>query len=378
MGDRLKVCALMSTFNEADIVDESIGSLVDQGIDVFAIDNGSTDGTRDKLDSWIGRGVLGVEELRFYENSREVYNWSGILHAKERAATVLPYDWFLHVDADEIRYSPWIEIPLLEGIEKVHNEGFNLINFKVFNFQLVTDGDGSKYQPRIEDKLTKYLNAAPYDSVQVKAWKRSSEIDLKNSGGHFAKIADPKVYPIRFILKHYPLRTPEQAIKKIFKDRKERFSECERKRGWHVQYDSYISHSDVLKNLEHINKSDAKTYSHQEVCNALQDEANWILGTACQLDEIKLVHGSWKEFIIYWVGRISENTLDPKKYLSVLQWLTAVGDRIGIDYKRHPLILNLCDNANCDPTGMQMLLSLARINYLRGNSNLFDSLAEIS
>lgn len=131
-----KVCALMAVYNEADIILESVSKLLQHGVDVHLIDNASTDGTVERVQHLVGRGLIDIERLQFFEDGREVYNWTALLKAKEALARRLGYDWYLHVDADEIRLPPWPGLSLREGIDRVDAAGFNLINFKLFNFRL--------------------------------------------------------------------------------------------------------------------------------------------------------------------------------------------------------------------------------------------------
>ena len=46
-----------------------------------------------------------------------------------------------------------------------------------------------------------------------------------------------KVFPYKFLLKHYPVRSQRHGDKKILRDRQPRWSPAERAEGWHSQYD---------------------------------------------------------------------------------------------------------------------------------------------
>src|SRR5664279_1400807 len=104
----ITACAIMAVYNETDIIREAVSKLIDHGIDVYLIDNASTDNTVDMVQDLVGRGVIDIEIARFMENEREVFDLKGQLKLKEQIYSRLDYDWFLHVDADEIRYSPWL------------------------------------------------------------------------------------------------------------------------------------------------------------------------------------------------------------------------------------------------------------------------------
>ena len=72
----------------------------------------------------------------------------------------------------------------------------------------------------------------------MKAWKNLRvPIDLVTSGGHDVAFDGRTVFPIRFILRHYPIRSQQHGLSKVFTQRKNRFCSTERSMAWHVQYD---------------------------------------------------------------------------------------------------------------------------------------------
>lgn len=229
-----RVCAIICAYNEEDIVEECLLSLIRNGVSVHFIDNGSTDRTAAIAGAFVGRGVTDVQSV-VYRDTDGVprYDWISILKLKESLSKRLGYDWYIHADADEIRSSPWAGVSLSEAVDRVDFEGYSLINFKVFNFRPTTPDfvcDG------FEAAFTYYENAFSGDATQVKAWRGSSPVDLHSTGGHRATIENGKVYPIRFVLKHYPLRNAEQILRKLTTDRSARFSVEELRKGWHRQY----------------------------------------------------------------------------------------------------------------------------------------------
>lgn len=76
------------------------------------------------------------------------------------------HDWFLHVDADEVRYAPWPGLSLREGIGRVDAAGYNLINFKLFNFRLT---EGTVIGSDFESSMPMYSGAERFNQRQVKA-----------------------------------------------------------------------------------------------------------------------------------------------------------------------------------------------------------------
>lgn len=299
-----RVCAIMSVFNEADIISESLSALIGQGIDVYVLDNMSTDNSLQIARDYLGRGVIGIESIRFSEDGREVFSLSGILKRKQELSIELDYDWYINVDADEIRYSPWPGVSLKEGISMVDVKGFNLINFKLFNFRM---HKGSTCNYGMELGLKFYSPAESFNSRQVRAWKASSAIDIVSSGGHFSIQPNFKIYPIRFILKHYPVRSIEQGIRKINSERKNRFSPSELARNWHRQYDELSIDEKKMLDQLYWKLDDLSEFDMNVECHNLQIEATAIKDFAFGLESfvgVRRDFNIWKE----WIN--PEHTLD--------------------------------------------------------------------
>lgn len=269
-----RACAILATFNEADIVVESVRKLIAGGLEVFVIDNGSTDRTLELLNPLVGKGVVDIRTVRFHEDGREIYDWTSILRMKEDLSKTLGFDWYLHVDADEIRYAPWPGLSLREGLDRVDHSGYNLVNFKLFNFRLTHDIAASD---DFERDMPAYSAGEYFNQYQVKAWKAHRDIDIVANGGHIARRPDGKIYPVRFIHKHYPVRSLEHGRRKILQERKQRFSVAEKQRGWHVQYDQMadVSAQDVFWPAVKLARFDM-----QAECLALLDEG---ADVACNL-----------------------------------------------------------------------------------------------
>ena len=234
----VRVTAIISAYNEADIIAQTVANLVSQGIAVHVIDDHSTDGTAAVLPADAG-GMIRVETLqrRPSPSGADEFPWSGVLARKEQLARELDADWFIHHDADEFRESPWGHLNLREGIELVDRLGYNAIDFAVLNFWPTHDG----FDPAsdIRDSFQFYEAGRSFDRLQVKCWKRTADVELRSSGGHEAMFEGRRVFPIRFLLRHYPIRGQAHGMRKVFGERLSRFPAAELRRGWHVQYDAF-------------------------------------------------------------------------------------------------------------------------------------------
>ena len=238
MDDPFRVVAVIAAFNEGDIISAVISHLVENGVDVYLMDNHSTDDTVDQARGWLGRGLLKIES--FPQNSPfempGTFDWTAILRRKEELANELCANWFIHHDADEIRESPWPGLTLKEAIRWVDSLGYDCIDFRLFNFPPSDDGFKQGDDPRIH--FTYYENPAEFDTLQVKCWKAGKgPVSLVPWAGHDARFENRRVFPIQFLLRHYPIRSQSHGLKKVFSERKSRFAESERSKGWHIQYD---------------------------------------------------------------------------------------------------------------------------------------------
>jgi glycosyltransferase involved in cell wall biosynthesis len=95
----MRIVALMAVRNEELYLERCLRHLIVQGVEVCLIDNGSTDNTRDIAQAFFGNGVSQIEDHP-YPGYLDLVR---ILQAKERLASTIGADWFIHHDADEIR-----------------------------------------------------------------------------------------------------------------------------------------------------------------------------------------------------------------------------------------------------------------------------------
>ena len=234
---RPRIVAIVSAFNEDDIIGPALAHLVAQGASVYLLDDGSTDRTVANATEAAGSALIGVETLPpvAREDGTGAYSWSRILDRKAQLAHTLDGDWFIHQDADEFRESPWPHLSLADAVGLVDRLGWNAIDFEVFDFVPA----GEDYRPGQDPVGTfrRYHPAAEYDRLQIRCWKKTAApVDLTTTGGHEARFPRRRVFPVRFPMRHYPIRSAEQGERKVFRDRKPRFDPEERARGWHVQY----------------------------------------------------------------------------------------------------------------------------------------------
>ncbi len=255
-----RVIAVIAAYNEEDVIIPVINQLNQEGIEVYLIDNWSTDETYQRAKSLMGKGLIGLERFPI-DGPSPVDDWVAILKRKEELCQELDADWFIHHDADEFRESPWKGICLRDAIYWVDQQGYNAIDFTVLNFPPIDNN----YQPGTSFiDYFKYfeLGKNPGHFVQIKSWKKTRErVNLHDSGGHRADFSARKIYPYKFLLRHYPIRSQSHGEKKIFQERKQRYDPLEVKKGWHIQYDPILPGSNLLNKPEELREFNSSFYS---------------------------------------------------------------------------------------------------------------------
>ena len=232
----MKIVGMVPVYNEADIIKELLTHLINQGIDPVVLDSGSTDGTYEICQRFLEKGKIKLEQ---YVSNK--FEWATALRKLYDMALLESPDWVIHSDADEFLESYENNMDLKNAILQVDSEGYNLIQFNVFNFFM------TKNDPISENSIKKRMlyYSFHFDFV-FRAWKIYPGILPELKGGHipvFPSDLKYKVWPKKFVLRHYQFRDKIQALKRI-NERIERISETpELKTGWHVHYNEIKNYS---------------------------------------------------------------------------------------------------------------------------------------
>lgn len=304
-----KVLGLLPTFNEADIIWHTVAALVSEGVDVYLLDNGSTDGTRELLTPWLGKGLVAIErfpeESGYPDRDRDAMVWSDILRRCGEVATEINADWYIFTNADEFREAPWPHTMLAKGLRDVEELGYNAVNFELFDFRPVDDSFEPGEDPR--RYLSFYQPPGSYDTLQVKAWQRqATPVDIVTFGGHDLVFAGKRIFPVPFILRHYPIRSSEHGRRKVMNERLPRFAPEERARNWHVQYDCYANGQGFLQDQRTMCQ-----WNPDSVRAELMARALWKLLLALTLTGIRASDiNANKDAVLSWLHRRGHSGLD--------------------------------------------------------------------
>jgi glycosyltransferase involved in cell wall biosynthesis len=248
--NQMKVVAVVMVRNEDDIIEQTLDHLHCNGIQFVVLDAGSTDKSVEIVSRFAARGLLEHKIV-----SRNIFTMKDYDYIIEIASRHSP-DWILINDADMFYESPSQNERLFDAIAKEGKRGRNIIQFHQIIFSL-TEKDVESTEPNIQKKLRYYRWN---DDFEYRAWKYYPDTRVAESGSHFPKFPEGvrvKLSRRKFILRHYPFRSIEQANRKIFKERLGRMDQEEHARGLNIHYDqfkpgreSFVANSHTLHKYE--------------------------------------------------------------------------------------------------------------------------------
>lgn len=227
----MRIVAILASYNEARFMRACLEHYERQGVDVYLLDNDSSDDTVAIAREFLGRNLLGIETIP----RRGMYEWVRILLKKEELADRLEADWYLHADPDEIRLAPSSGETLAEAIARVDAEGYNAINFMEYTFLPVRESPDHDHAD-FQQTMKWYYPFGPRHPHRLNAWKRQPRrrvglvdrlrefrryrrwsvpsVDLHSHGGHRIDFPGLRMYPEDFKLKHYLVLSLDHAIEK--------------------------------------------------------------------------------------------------------------------------------------------------------------------
>lgn len=223
----VRAVALLAAYNEERFIGGCLEHLFGQGVEVYLLDNCSTDRTVEIAERYLGRGLIDIET---FSRTEDVYRWQAILERKEQLAATLEADWFMHVDADEIRLPPRSARTLAQTFAEVEAQGYNAVNFMEFAFVPTQEAPDHDH-PRFQQTMRWYYPFARTFPQRRNAWKSQPErVNLAQSGGHRVRFPGLRMYPESFKMRHYLFLSVPHAIRK-WVDRS--YDKAEIEKGWH-------------------------------------------------------------------------------------------------------------------------------------------------
>jgi hypothetical protein len=264
-----RVVALIDAYNEEDVIASTLEHLIGQGVEVHLVDNWSTDGTVAIAEKYVGRGVRTI--TRFPDSGPSgTYDWYDQLQHAEVMAQQSDASWILRIDADEIRESPWPGISLRGALYQVDRAGFNAIDHTVLDFH--PTGELSVDGMPVQDRMRYFeFGTRPGHFSQIRGWKRQpGPVELAWSGGHEVRFPERRVFPFKFLLRHYPIRSQEHGERKTLVERIPRVNRFDRQvRGWHTHHEELAKRQSFVRDPAELLRFDDETFYRDYVVERL-------------------------------------------------------------------------------------------------------------
>jgi GT2 family glycosyltransferase len=202
-----RVIAIVAARNEERFIEACLEHYIRQGVEVYLIDNGSTDLTVPIAQRYLGRGLIEIEDLPF----GGVFSQNQIDRRKEQVAAGLDADWFIYSDADEFRFSPHPGLSLAEGLAVAESAGYNAVNFLEFVF-IPTEESPCHDHERFQETMTSYYLFLQHCPFRINAWQRQSGPLQLNP--HRVLFSGMRLCPDSFVMKHYQFLSVDHAVEK--------------------------------------------------------------------------------------------------------------------------------------------------------------------
>jgi glycosyltransferase involved in cell wall biosynthesis len=206
----MRVVALLATHNEERFVAQCIEHLRGQGIEVYLIDNESTDRTVAIAEDYLGKGLIGIDTLERGEH----FELNLQLERKEALVEQIEADWYIHHDADEFRVSPRPGRTVHDELAEADEAGFNAVNSLDFTF-IPWAEEPDHDHPRFQETMRRYYPLVPFFPHRLNAWKRQDgPVDLQTWAGHQVLFEGRKMSPRSLNMRHYMCLSAEHAAQK--------------------------------------------------------------------------------------------------------------------------------------------------------------------
>jgi glycosyltransferase involved in cell wall biosynthesis len=205
---RFRSLGVLLCYNDGDLLEESISYLLEQGHDVLAWDHGSTDETPAVLD----RFRDDLREIRRIPREFDFYELYPAMSSHLISTYAAEYDWISWPDQDEFLEGPDRDRPYHEHLLEAHETGVDWIEFENFNFWF-TDEDDPAVSATTE-RVRRYA-LRPDCPPRIRSWRA----DRTNTRVFNHNPIEGTPAPRRFRLRHYPMRSSEQARARVLRDR---------------------------------------------------------------------------------------------------------------------------------------------------------------
>lgn len=228
---RARKLGVLLSYNDVDMIGDTLGHLLEQDHDVVVWDNGSTDGTWELLQSrreeLLELRAVPREQIGLYE----IY---GAMSRHLQAGLVDRYDWVSWPDSDEILLGDEPDEPYAAFVDRVVASPYDWCQFENWNFWWTEADD-----PGVSSPVARIRHYALFATCapRVRAWRAS----VTNIREFNHNPLDGERYPPLARLCHYPMRSEEQAAERL----RTRAGIRRGEQNWH--YDRPIREPELLR-----------------------------------------------------------------------------------------------------------------------------------
>ena len=186
-------------------------ALDEQGVRIHLVDNWSDDDTVARAEA-LGLGDRLTVERFPHGGPSGTYDWEALLRHTEELAATLDTDW---VDPPGRRRDPARPLGGRDAPRRAAPRGRARLQRRRPHRARVPPHRGlAPSRPATTSASTCATSSsarAPATSLQVKAWsaRAARRVELAASGGHDADFPGRRVFPYKFLLLHYPVRSQE-------------------------------------------------------------------------------------------------------------------------------------------------------------------------
>ncbi len=221
---RLKVAMSLLVRDEVDIIQENICFHAALGVDTFIVtDNGSTDGTREKLEALSRRFNLHIIDEPKHTIDQDLW----VTRMAEWLRDNTNVDWVINNDADEFWSTKGSSLPdaIFRDLQEAQVADVGVLNCARFNYLPAVDDIESTgyrfYHNRlkvVKNPVANTIDALDNVLITLQGHKVASRLSGLRSiamGNHAAAHSGHKIDSRHVTIAHYPLRTFEQFRKKV-------------------------------------------------------------------------------------------------------------------------------------------------------------------
>ena len=203
---------MLTVRDEADVLEDNLRWFAELGVETVAVDNGSTDGSADILRDCEREGL--VRRLEIVDPAGPGHDWrdmAELLRRQQAMAEQESPDIVLLTAADEF-FEVGDGSDLLAALEEDAAAGSTVFEFKNMEFHM-TDDDADESDVRMRLRYYSHWDVGMYRGIR---WEPG--VDFVEKLGHRPVLPESlewRLSPRLYVSRHYPLRSPEQAERKI-------------------------------------------------------------------------------------------------------------------------------------------------------------------